>query len=48
MKDLEENKVQRELMSEEEFKEYIHNRIMPLHLITYEAVRKCKSVRRAI
>lgn len=48
MKDLEENKVQRELMSEEEFKEYIHNRIMPLHLITYEAVRKYKSVRRAI
>ena len=48
MKDLEENKVQRELMSEEEFKEYIHNRIMPLHLATYEAVRKCKSVRRAI
>ena len=48
MKDLEENKVQRELMSEEEFKEYIHNRIMPLHLSTYEAVRKCKSVRRAI
>ena len=48
MKDLEENKVQRELMSEEEFKEYIHNRIMPLHLATYEVVRKCKSVRRAI
>lgn len=48
MKDLEENKVQRELMSEEEFKEYIHNRIMPLHLATYEAVRKCKSIRRAI
>ena len=48
MKDLEENKVQRELMSEEEFKEYIHNRIMPLHLATYKAVRKCKSVRRAI
>ena len=48
MKDLEENKAQRELMSEEEFKEYIHNRIMPLHLATYEAVRKYKSVRRAI
>ena len=48
MKDLEENKVQRELMSEEEFKEYIHNRIMPLHLATYEAVRKYKSIRRAI
>ena len=48
MKDLEENKVQRELMSEEEFKEHIHNRIMPLHLVTYEAVRKYKSVRRAI
>ena len=48
MKDLEESKVQRELMSEEEFKEYIHNRIMPLHLATYEAVRKYKSVRRAI
>ena len=48
MNDLEENKVQRELMSEEEFKEYIHNRIMPLHLATYEAVRKYKSVRRAI
>ena len=48
MKDLEENKVQRELMSEEEFKEYIHNRIIPLHLATYEAVRKYKSIRRAI
>ena len=48
MKDLEENKVQRELMSEEEFKEHIHNRIMPLHLVTYEAVRNYKSVRRAI
>ena len=48
MKGLEENKVQRELMSEEEFKEYIHNRIMPLHLATYEAVRKYKSIRRAI
>lgn len=48
MKDLEENKVQRELMSEEEFEEHIHNRIMPLHLVTYEAVRKYKSVRRAI
>ena len=48
MKDLEESKVQRELMSEEEFKEYIHNRIMPLHLATYEAVRKYKSVRRAV
>lgn len=48
MKDLEENKVQRELMSEEEFEEHIHNRIMPLHLVTYDAVRKYKSVRRAI
>ena len=48
MKDLEENKIQRELMSEEEFEEHIHNRIMPLHLVTYEAVRKYKSVRRAI
>ena len=48
MKDLEENKVQRELMSEEEFEEHIHNRIIPLHLVTYEAVRKYKSVRRAI
>lgn len=48
MKDLEENKVQRELMSEEEFEEHIHNRIMPLHLVTYEAVGKYKSVRRAI
>lgn len=48
MKDLEENKVQRELMSEEEFEEHIHNRIMSLHLVTYEAVRKYKSVRRAI
>ena len=48
MKDLEKNKVQRELMSEEEFKEHIHNRIIPLHLVTYEAVRKYKSIRRAI
>lgn len=48
MKDLEENKVQRELMSEEEFEEHIHNRVMPLHLVTYEAVRKYKSVIRAI
>jgi hypothetical protein len=48
MKDLEENKVQRELMSEEEFEEHIHNRIMPLHLVTYEAVRKYSSVRRSL
>lgn len=48
MKDLEEDKVQRELMSEEEFEEYIHNRIMPLHLVNYESVRKYKSVRRAV
>lgn len=48
MEDLKVNKVQRELMSEEEFKEHIANMIMPLHLITYMAVSKYKSVRRAI
>ena len=46
--------VERELMSEEEFKDYIHNNIEEdfkngiLHLHTYEAVSKFKSVRRAI
>ena len=48
MNDLKENKVQRELMSEEEFKEHISNMVMPLHLITYVSVGKYKSVRRAI
>lgn len=48
MKDLEDNKIQRELMSEKEFQEYIHNRIMPLELMSYLAVGRYKSVRRAI
>lgn len=45
---MEENKIQRELMSEEEFKEYISNRVDSLHLVTYEGVGKYKSVKRAI
>lgn len=41
----EENMKEIPLMEEEEFKGYIGNM---LHLVTYEAVRKFKSVRRAI
>lgn len=48
MKDLEDNKIQRELMSEKEFQEYIHNRTMSLKLMSYLAVGRYKSVRRAI
>lgn len=47
---MEEKKVQRELMSEEEFKEYIEKGrgLMPLHLYYFAAVGQFKSVRRAI
>jgi hypothetical protein len=43
-----ENGVERELMSEEEFKDYLENNPHGLHLVTYQAVGKFKSVRRAI
>ena len=45
---MEDSRIQRELMSEEEFKEHISNDIMYLHLNYYAAVGKFKSVRRAI
>ena len=48
MEDLKENKVQRELMSEEEFQEYIENTPHGLHLVSYQAIGKFKSIRRAI
>lgn len=48
MGDLKENKVQRELMSEEEFREHLASMIMPLHLNAFAAVSKYKSIRRAL
>ena len=44
----EQKKIERALMSQEEFKDYISKGIMVLHLITYDGVHKFKSVRRAI
>lgn len=48
MENLKDNKIQRELMSEEEFQEYIENVPHGLHLISYQAIGKFKSIRRAI
>lgn len=51
---MEEKKLERKLMSEEEYKEYIENKINDdfnngiIHLHTFEGVSKFKSVRRAI
>lgn len=44
----EQKKIERDLMSQEEFEKYISNGIMILHLITYEGVHRFKSIRRAI
>lgn len=45
---MEEQKIERSLMSQEEFEDYISKGIMVLHLITYDGVHKFKSIRRAI
>lgn len=44
----EQKKIERALMSQEEFEKYISYGIMILHLITYEGVHRFKSIRRAI
>lgn len=44
----EQKKIERDLMSQEEFEDYISKGIMVLHLITYAGVHKFKSIRRAI
>ena len=44
----EQKKIERDLMSQEEFENYISKGIMVLHLITYDGVRRFKSIRRAI
>lgn len=44
----EQKKIERDLMSQEEFEDYISKGIMVLHLITYDGVHKFKSVRRAM
>ena len=45
---MEEQKIERSLMSQEEFEDYISKGIMVLHLITYDGVHRFKSVRRAM
>lgn len=45
---MEEQKIERSLMSQEEFEDYISKGIMVLHLITYDEVHRFKSIRRAI
>lgn len=45
---MEEQKIERSLMSQEEFEDYISKGVMVLHLITYDGVHKFKSIRRAI
>ena len=44
----EQKKIERDLMSQEEFEDYISRGIMVLHLITYDGVHRFKSIRRAI
>ena len=41
-------KIERELMSQEEFEDYISRGIIVLHLITYDGVHRFKSIRRAM
>lgn len=48
VENMEENKVQRELMSEDEFIDHLSKRVIPLKLGNYNAVGRFKSVRRAI
>lgn len=44
----EQKKIERDLMSQEEFENYISKGIIVLHLITYDGVHRFKSIRRAI
>ena len=44
----EQNKIERDLMSQEEFEDYISRGIIVLHLITYDGVHRFKSIRRAM
>lgn len=44
----EQKKIERALMSQEEFEDYISKGIIVLHLITYDGVHRFKSVRRAM
>ena len=44
----EQKKIERDLMSQEEFEDYISKGIIVLHLITYDGVHRFKSVRRAM
>lgn len=44
----EQKKIERDLMSQEEFEDYISRGIIVLNLITYDGVRRFKSIRRAI
>lgn len=44
----EQKKIERDLMSQEEFEDYISKGITVPHLITYDGVHRFKSVRRAM
>ena len=44
----EQKKIERDLMSQEEFEDYISRGIIVLHLITYDGVHRFKSIRRAV
>lgn len=44
----EQKKIERDLMSQEEFEDYISKGIIVLHLITYDGVHRFKSIRRAM
>ena len=44
----EQKKIERDLMSQEEFEDYISRGIIALHLITYDGVHRFKSIRRAM
>ena len=44
----EQKKIERDLMSQEEFEDYISKGNIALHLITYDGVHRFKSIRRAM
>ena len=44
----EQKKIERDLMSQEEFEDYISRGIIVLHLITYDGVHRFRSIRRAM
>ena len=44
----EQKKIERDLMSQEEFEDYISRGIIVLHLIAYDGVHRFKSIRRAM